>query len=341
MAPITKAQAKTILAYVLRDILEDDEEDGSPGPIQLSFIKAKVKGILGLTSMAASTLEALFYNDTNAKIDVPLESGKIGLLKTFHACIYYHDSINDPMDSNEKWMSITLEQFQRFRVSKEWFSISENTGKLLNGTPSGMHGNSRDPAAEFQRGIKRDISLFPTLKQDKQWDVWQRAVYAQARAQDLIEVLTATYVPITLADQDLFREKQKYMYAVFEHTLLSDKGKALVREHTIDYEAQKVFKDLSAYSMKSTKATLDSSSILTYITSSRLGDGTWKGDTHSYLLHWQDQVRKYESLIPVKAHFVNEQKLTMLKNAVSGIPALRQVHMTKSVPGTPSHTINM
>jgi hypothetical protein len=117
------------------------------------------------------------------------------------------------------------------------------------------------------------------------------------------------------------------MYAVFERILLSDKGKALVREHTIDYDAQKVFKDLSAYSLLSTKATLDSSSILTYITSSRLGDGTWKGDTHSYLLHWQDQVRKYESLIPIKAHFIDEQKLTMLENAVSGIPSLRQVQI--------------
>jgi hypothetical protein len=118
------------------------------------------------------------------------------------------------------------------------------------------------------------------------------------------------------------------MYAVFERTLLSDKGKALFWEHTIDYDAQTVFKQLSAYAMKSTKATLDSSSILTYITSSRLGDGNWKNRTHAYLLlHWQDQVRKYEDLIPKAAHFVDEQKLTMLENAVFGIPELRQVQI--------------
>jgi hypothetical protein len=46
--------------------------------------------------------------------------------------------------------------------------------------------------------------------------------------------------------RSLFEEKQKYMYTAFERTLLSDKGKALVREHTIDYDAQTVFKDLSA-----------------------------------------------------------------------------------------------
>jgi hypothetical protein len=117
------------------------------------------------------------------------------------------------------------------------------------------------------------------------------------------------------------------MYTAFERTLLSDKGKALVREHTIDYDAQTVFKDLSAYALQSTKATLDSSIILTYITSSRLGDETWKGVTQAYLLHWQDQVRKYKDLIPKEAHFVDQQKLTMFENAVSSIPDLRQVQI--------------
>jgi hypothetical protein len=59
MVPITKAQAKEILAYVLTEILEDDEDNGTPGPLQLAFIKAKVKGILGSTSMSASVLDKL------------------------------------------------------------------------------------------------------------------------------------------------------------------------------------------------------------------------------------------------------------------------------------------
>ena len=44
----------------------------------------------------------------------------------------------------------------------------------------------------------------------------------------------------------LFQEKQKYMYAVFERNLLSDKGKALVRERMHDFDAQLLFKDLSS-----------------------------------------------------------------------------------------------
>jgi hypothetical protein len=86
----------------------------------------------------------------------------------------------------------------------------------------------RDPLSDFHRGICRDPSSFTALKEDKQWDAWQCSTIAQARAQDISEVLDATYVPNTPAAIELFLEKQKFIYAVFEKTLLTDKGKALV-----------------------------------------------------------------------------------------------------------------
>jgi hypothetical protein len=46
-----------------------------------------------------------------------------------------------------------------------------------------------------------------------------------------------------------------------------------------------VYRDLSDYALSSTKASMSSRDLLTYITSSRLGDGTWKGGTYSYILN--------------------------------------------------------
>jgi hypothetical protein len=94
-----------------------------------------------------------------------------------------------------------------------------------------------------------------------------------------------------------------------------------------DFDAQAVYKELCTYALKSTKATINSSTMLTYITSSRLSDGTWKSGTHAYLLHWQDQVRKYEDIIPASDHFAPGQKRTMLENAVHSIADLRQVQI--------------
>ena len=77
--------------------------------------------------------------------------------------------------------------------------------------------------------------------------------------------------------------------------------------------------------LRSTHASIDSSRLLSYITSVRIGDGLWKGTSHSFVLHWQEQVRLYESLVDTASHFSPEQKMHMLQNAVHPEEELRQV----------------
>ena len=163
------------------------------------------------------------------------------------------------------------------------------------------------------------------FKEAKQFDSWQRSTLAQARAQDVADILDPTCVPSTPSDKELFAEKQKHMFAVFERTLLTDVGKSLVRDHEDDGDAREVYKAVVAYYLKSTKASLDSADLLSYITSIRLGSGLWKGPTHSFILHWQDQVRMYEKQVSVSDHFSSDQKCIMLQNAVHPVTDLRNV----------------
>ena len=64
---------------------------------------------------------------------------------------------------------------------------------------------------------------------------------------------------------------------------------------------------------------------MAYITSAQLGDGTWKGSTGAFILHWQDHVRRLELLLPPTDHFADSMKRSLLENAVHGIPELRAV----------------
>jgi len=105
------------------------------------------------------------------------------------------------------------------------------------------------------------------FKDGKQFDSWQQSTLAQARAQDVVDILDPGYVPLTRADKDLFAEKQEYMFAVFERTLLTNVGKSFVRNHEDDADAREVYKAVVDYYLKSTKASLDSASLLSYITS--------------------------------------------------------------------------
>jgi hypothetical protein len=118
MVFITKSQAKTALKAILTDIFEDDNDDGTPGPITLSFKECDCRGILDVNSLSAAALEALYYTDADSKI-ILLGKGYIGLIKTFRAYIYYKDAIGDPIDNLDIWTALTLSDFQRFRVSTE------------------------------------------------------------------------------------------------------------------------------------------------------------------------------------------------------------------------------
>ena len=76
------------------------------------------------------------------------------------------------------------------------------------------------------------------VKDEKYHDSWNRSFMNQARAQDLSDILDDTYVPRTQKDIELFKDKQKFLYAVLETKVRTDHGKAFVREHQADFDAQ-------------------------------------------------------------------------------------------------------
>jgi hypothetical protein len=187
----------------------------------------------------------------------------------------------------------------------------------------------------FKRGIKRDPSVYPVLKDELYNDSWHHFFAHQARAQVASDVLDAAYSPATPAETDLFQEKQKYLYAVLESKVETAKGRAIIRKHESTFDAQKAYAELQEHHLKSTKASLSSVKILGYITSAKIGDGSWHGTAENFILNWQEQIRLYERLTPPAGHFSDEQKLIMLQTAVHPLQELRQVrlppHYSKSI----------
>ena len=307
---LTRAEAKAAITYILETVF--NLSAGSP--LHSALDRAAITSPLDLVTMRDVDYETLDYADGNNVL--PLPKGYSGLLRAFKAFIS-HQRDNNVTITDTIWTTLRTEDFNNFRIGPSYFrSHTTPTQAPPAITPSS------DPLRDFRRGIRRDISYFVALKDDGAWDNWYRATTAQARAQDVAEILDHTYTPSGPAQTSLFDEKQKYMYAVFEKTLLTDKGKALVRTHQRKYDAQAIFKELCDYALSSTKASMDASSLLTYITTTRLGDGKWKGTTHAFILHWQDQIRKYHDLAPKQKLPLDLQR-TMLENAVHPVPALR------------------
>ena len=115
------------------------------------------------------------------------------------------------------------------------------------------------------------------------------------------------------------------MYSVFEEKLQTDMGKYYVRQHDADFDAQAIFESLSTYAKKSTQASIDTADLLSYITTIKLHDSTWRSGAHAFVLHWCDKLRVYEDLVPQSDHFTDNVKLIMLQNTVTGVSELNQV----------------
>ena len=162
------------------------------------------------------------------------------------------------------------------------------------------------------RGDKRDASFFSKLKDERQLNDWYNRTKAWARSQFVDEIFDIKYKPGSIDEINLFDLKKIFIYAVFTNTHLTDKRKYLVSQHEGDYNAHTIYKELLAHILTSTKASLQSSTILTYVATANFGTGAWNGSSELCILHWQTQVSEYEKLVQNTDKFSNTIKKSML-----------------------------
>jgi hypothetical protein len=155
---------------------------------------------------------------------------------------------------------------------------------------------------------------------------------ATARTHKCAEVFDANHIPHTAEEIALFRQKQLFMYSVFDEKPQMDMGKNLVRSHEAGSDAQAIYTLLAEHATMSTRADIESQRILSYITSTRFktADSGWRGTSHSFILHWQNNVKEYQDMVPPDNNFASAVKLSMLQNAVSGVPELHAVKVQAS-----------
>ena len=192
----------------------------------------------------------------------------------------------------------------------------------------------------FKRGIKRDISAYPTLKHEKYYESFIRSVLVTARAHDCEEILQPTFRPRGDADSlELFRLKNDLMHSVFNKCLLSDMGKTIVRKHLDNMNAQRVWEEFATHMTTSSKGKAEKRRLHTYVTPTVL-DRSWKGTTEQFILHFNEQFRQLDEVSPPEESLPYTTRLTLLQAAVHNIPELRMVKpmeeftsLSSSTPG--------
>jgi hypothetical protein len=131
-------------------------------------------------------------------------------------------------------------------------------------TSSPHVAKSRDLVADFKKGIKRDPSLFPSLKHIDNWPTFKCETMAQAFAQDVVNIFNPKYKPQGSEEKGLFTLQLDYIYMIFCSNLKTDFGQKLVRDYESSQNAQAIWKELSNDAEKSTVAQLNVTDLLQY-----------------------------------------------------------------------------
>jgi hypothetical protein len=108
-------------------------------------------------------------------------------------------------------MGITADAFTTYRTSSQYIAR-----RSTNATPhSGPVHTLKSSLDEWRKGVKRDMTQYPILKHDHQFDAWNRETKAVADSQGLSNVLNPKYVPTGIESLVLLKEQNIFMFAVF------------------------------------------------------------------------------------------------------------------------------
>ncbi len=264
----------------------------------------------------------------NSRIHAPLMmSVQIQILKAFlESFPEYFTSTSDDF-----FFGITTEQWKLFRrqyQSQTQTQVHENDSYQTpnRDSPFSNASVSHSPTkADIFRRERRDQSVYKVLKYDSQWLTWIDSTRRQAQAQRCVEIMDPRYRPNNDEDYELFVEKQRYMIAVWDTVLKTDKARQILDQHSDDGDAQKIFAELLEYYTNSTHAKINSRELLCSIFAAKLDPSSYSESYEKFILGLQDMIRAYEKQVPVVQRLPDKHKMSIIQNAVKSVQCLNQV----------------
>ena len=243
--------------------------------------------------------------------------------KATHFGPFYNIQI-DPQDYDE-WRIETPSEEIHFQTPSKLGSPATPRSMATSQT-----SESYITLTNFKKGIKRDASACPILKNERYYNTFIRHFKATAKAQGLITLMDPNFTPGSDEyEQQLFQEQQDFLYSVLISSLKTDFSEALVKDHEGD--AQLILELLHEHHTGNSQYSRSEINRITkYLTNIKLDD-TWRGTNESFLMHYNDQLRLLDSLVDSDEKRPDNTRVTFLESAVESVPDLRRVKITDNV----------
>ena len=179
---------------------------------------------------------------------------------------YDDDEFDDPLDE-DNWLLQTRGKYMKFVI-------------YHSSTATEPRNTSNQKLVSFRKGIKREETAYPTLKDERYFDSFSRSLYITAKSHECEDVLDREYTPSN-SEEELFEAKQIFMFSVLDKHLLTDMGKTIVRKYVHTTDAQSVWKDFQEHMKSSSKGASEKRRLTQYVTNTTLDDN-YKGTTEQF-----------------------------------------------------------
>lgn len=331
-----KAEAAQLRQENLQHVLDEILELPESSPLRTYVTENDIHSVQDFIMLERDELEkvtvskvVIIKDESGADIQtvaaLPLSPFDIRRILILRSYAEYLGSSQYDSSAQIQWKAHTMDEYDAFRIGPYYQPTSTHPLPVPTHTQS-SHLNSNDPVVQFKKGIKRDPTVFPTFKQEKEWDSFHRSVLAHAENQDVGSILRDDWHP-TPDNEALDTQKQIYMFSVFDTVLKTSYGLKLV--HQYDGHPQRatlIWRALCERAKVSTQATLNADALILYICTADIR--TWRGTACDFLLNWEEQVRLYHEHSGDAAALHVTVLSRLLRKAVQSIPALKNVEDT-------------
>ena len=225
---LTRAQR---FQYFVREVLDRDEED----PLVTCLVYNGIQSIPDILALSDRTMERMKYMEEESTEKLEIRAGDIGILKAFQAWRPYLMELHDidEIDWTDSEL-VSKETFDNYRINHYDPNVTSPSPKRRH-TPPGnpfplRTTQTRSPASEFQKGIRRDKSHYSVLENEDDFENWKRRTVATIFAHKLENVINKEYLPYEPEERMLLADQNTFLYDVFVSTIRTPMGQHCVRQ---------------------------------------------------------------------------------------------------------------
>ena len=317
----------TALEHVLSEVLGEPHRDPArmQGPYRLAFAVAGINNVNDLLAVdpmvdfdgvifteilppppaevakLGSPMPIRSMKGVGLSIVLPTRERQLTVVerRTVHQLqlwFWEYSTQNQTTPPIRRWFALTSTLFGVWRST---FHSHGSSQTLIGGGVVPHGGNSAVSSAldSYHKGVKRDVTEFKPIKEDKYWLNFRRQLLLTALTQGVGRIFDLTFDPRTLKgdDQLLYNEQNTYCYKVLCLIIQTSTGRTYIRKHADDHNANAVFREMTAYHTLTRVADTAVTTLKTTIFELRF-DKNWNGGAVAFLNKWKTLIMDLDEI---------------------------------------------